>query len=506
MAHAASHPRLWSADPSASFARVARQLDIYGSMQATTTNLSTGVFLTAYALALGATPLTIAVLVALPLAARLSQLFTSAHIERAGHWPRTALISAAVARLLLLAAAVLPLVVSDGPTAARALVGVIALASVAASFFDLALLTWMAELVPAAVRGRFLGTRNRVSGLAGQVTALMAAVVLQQFDRGTGQSPFVFAMLFAFAGVLGLIALPVLASVPPPRRSQSRVDVPRVSEVLLTPLRDDNFRVFLWFAVVWHIALGMSSPFLIVFMLEDLRLSLLTVTALSALTSITGAATMQYWGRLGDHFGAKTVVRAGTYLITIPMLLWLVVTPERTWPIAIIHFLSGLGWGAYNTNVNPLALKIAPAVRGPSYVAALGAVAGVAEAIGPILGGLIIAAARGWSTSALMPYYLVVVMAFILRAAATFVPGHVHEPGGVAVARMVRTMGRVRSMSVEATFAPLFVHVYGHIARIADFIAREPALAKRTPPVDGAGYGPERLNSTTPAVRIRRTS
>jgi MFS family permease len=480
MARHISPARLWSADPTASFPRVARQLDIYGSMQATTTNLSSGVFLMAYALALDATPLTIAVLAAVPLAARFSQLFTSAHIERAGHWPRTALISAATARLLLLAAAMVPVVVTDGPAAARVLVGVIALSSFAASFFDLALLTWMAELVPPAVRGRFLGRRNRVSGLVGQVTALIAALILQQFSGGTEQSPFLFAVLFAVAGMLGIAALPVLASVPPPRRTQSRVDVPRVSHVLLTPLRDENFRAFLGFAVVWHIALGLSAPFLIVFMLEDLRLSVLAVTALSALTSITGAATMQHWGRLGDHFGAKTVVRAGTYLITLPMLLWLVVTPERTWPIVLIQFLSGLGWGAYNTNVNPLALKIAPGASGPAYVASLGAVAGMAEAIGPIAGGLVISAVRGWSASTLHPYYVIVVIAFVLRAAATFVPGHVHEPGGVAVARMVRTMARVRSMNVEHTFAPLFMHVYGHIARAADLIAREPALAKRT--------------------------
>jgi MFS family permease len=471
---------LWSADPSASSRSVARHLDIYGSMQATATNLSSGVFLTAYALALRASPLIIAVLAAVPLAARVSQLFTSAHIERAGHWPRTALLSAALARVLLLAAAMVPLILGDGPTAARALVLVIALSSLAASFFDLALLTWMAELVPPAIRGRFLGTRNRVSGLAGQVTALLAAIVLQQFSDGAQPSSLVFAVLFGVAGVLGLVALPVLARVPPPRRSQSRIDVPPLRAVLLTPVRDQNFRVFLSFAVVWHIALGMSAPFLIVFMLRDLRLSLFAVTALSALTPIVGAATMQYWGRLGDHFGAKTVVRAGTYLITVPMLLWLIVTPDRTWPIVIIHFLSGLGWGAYNTNVNPLALKIAPGSRGPSYVAALGAVAGVAEATGPIVGGLIISAVREWSTSPLLPYYIIVMIAFVLRAAATFVPGHVHEPGGVAVARMVRTMARVRSMSVQDAFAPLFTHFYSHVARLADFIAREPALAKRT--------------------------
>jgi MFS family permease len=249
--------------------------------------------------------------------------------------------------------------------------------------------------------------------------------------------------------------------------------------MLITPLRDENFRIFMSFAVLWHVALGVSGPFLLVFMLEELQLSLLAVTALTSLTSIVAAGTMTYWGKLGDHFGAKTVLRAGTYLIMLPTILWIVVTPGRTWPILVIQLVSGLGWGAYNTNVNNLVLKLAPESRGPSYVASLGAVAGIAEAVGPLVGGVILASARSWTPSTLLPYYVVVLIAFVLRAVATFVPGHVHEPGGVGVGRMVRTMGRFRSMNVEEAFSPLFTHVYTHVARLADFIAREPALARR---------------------------
>jgi MFS family permease len=470
--------RLWTADPGASIAGTARQLDIYAALQATMTSLTGGVFLTAYALALGADPLVIAVLAAVPLAAKVSQVFTSSHIERAGHWPRTALVCGAIGRVLLLATAAIPFLF-DIPRAAMVLVAIIALASFAASFFDLALLTWMAELVPPGVRGRFLGARNRTSGLAGQVTALAAALVVQQIAGGTTQSPTVFAALFAVGAVIGLMALPVLARVPPPRRIHSRVELPRLHQMLMTPIRDDNFRVLLSFAVLWHIALGLSAPFLIVLMLEDLGLSLVTVTALTALTSIVAAGTMTYWGRLGDHFGTKTVLRAGTYLITVPTVLWLVVTPERTWPIVAIQIMTGLGWGAYNTNVNNLALKLAPERRGPSYVASLGAIAGISEAIGPLAGGVIIATVAASTASTLLPYYVVVLIAFVLRAIATVVPGYAHEPGGVPVGRMVRTMGRVRSMNVEETFAPLFTHLYTHVARVADFVAREPALARR---------------------------
>lgn len=472
-------PQLWSADRTVTPERVARQLDVYGTMQATMTQLAGGVFLTAYALSLGADPFAIAMLAALPLAAKLSQLFTSAHIERAGHWPRTALVCGAISRLLLVVAAAIPFVGGTGPQAAQALVLVVALSAFAASFFDLALLTWMAELVPPNMRGSFLGTRNRISGIAGQITALAAAVAIERITRRAGQSPIVFAMLFAIAGAIGLAALPILARVPPPRRAQSRVQTPSLRRMLVTPLRDTNFRTFLEFAVVWHVALGMSGPFLIVFMLEELKLSLLEVTILSAITSTAGAASMSYWGRLGDHFGTKTVVRVGAYLITAPTIVWLLVTPDRTWPIVVIQLVTGLGWGAYNTNVNNFVLKIAPENRGPSYVATLGAVAGSAEAVGPILGGIILSTMRSWTGSSLMPYYILVLLSFTLRAIATVVPGYVHEPGGVAVGHMVRTMGRLRAMNVEEAFSPLFTHVYTHVARVADFIAREPALARR---------------------------
>jgi MFS family permease len=250
--------------------------------------------------------------------------------------------------------------------------------------------------------------------------------------------------------------------------------------MLVTPLRDTNFRTFLGFAVVWHVALGLSAPFLIVFMLEGLGLSLLQVTVLTALTAMVGALTMAYWGRLGDHFGTKTVLRVGTYLISLATLLWFFVTPGLTWVLVPIHVIGGFGWGAYNTNVNNMVLKIAPEGRGPSYIATLSAVAGSAEAVGPLIGSVIITSVRGWTGESLWPYYVVALIAFALRAISTVIPGHVHEAGGVAVGRMVRTMARLRSMSVEETFSPIFTHVYTHVARIADFIAREPAVARRT--------------------------
>ena len=69
----------------------------------------------------------------------------------------------------------------------------------------------------------------------------------------------------------------------------------------------------------------------------------------------------------------------------------------------------------------------------------------------------------------------------MLRAVATALPGYVHEPGGVPVGRMMRVMARFRSMNTAEPFEPIFSYTYTHVARIADFIARERPVAPVAP-------------------------
>jgi MFS family permease len=467
---------VWSEDQRESRAAIGRRLDIYGSFQAVMGQFTGGVFLTGYALALHADAPLIGLLAALPLGVKLTQLYTSWHIERAGHWRALAIRSAVVSRILFVAAAMIPFVLPANVGQAWALVVVIGLSSFAGSIFDLAFLTWLAELIPASVRGAFLGERSRVTGLVGQGVALLAAFGLDRW-RSSQSGPGGFSLLFLLAAVIGLSGLLYLRRVPTPRRSHSRVIEEPVTKSLMVPARDRNFRWLLVFIALWHFSIGLVGPFVTVLMLRELALPFVVVTAFSVLTNVIMSLAQSYWGRLGDHFGSKTALRAGTYLISSTMLVWLAVAPGRIWPIILVQLLSGFGWAAYHANLNNLVLKLAPAGRRPSYIASLGAISGVAEATGPIVGGLILAGAKLSGVHALAPYYILFVVSFVLRALATALPGYVHEPGGVPVGRMVRVMARFRSMNMMDPLEPMFTYAYTHVARIADYIARERPLA-----------------------------
>jgi len=467
---------VWSEDQRETRAAIGRRLDIYGSFQAVMGQFTGGVFLTGYALALHADAPLIGLLAALPLGVKLTQLYTSWHIERAGHWRALAMRSAVISRILFVAAAMIPFILPPNVGQAWALVVVIGVSSFAGSIFDLAFLTWMAELIPASVRGAFLGERSRVTGLVGQGVALLAAFGLDRW-RSSQSGPGGFSLLFVLAAAIGLSGLLFLRRVPVPRRAHSRVESEPVIRSLTVPARDRNFRWLLAFIALWHFAIGLVGPFVTVLMLRELALPFVVVTAFSVLTNVIMSLAQSYWGRLGDHFGSKTALRAGTYMVASTMLIWLAVTPERIWPIVVVQVLSGFGWAAYHANLNNLVLKLAPVGRRPSYIASLGAVSGVAEAAGPIVGGVILAGARSLGVHALAPYYIIFVVSFVLRALATALPGYVHEPGGVPVGRMMRVMARFRSMNTAEPLEPIFSYAYTHFARIADFIARERPIA-----------------------------
>jgi MFS family permease len=463
-----------------------------GACEAVFGQLTGGAFLTGYALALGATPAAIGVLAALPLGVKLSQLYTSWRVERHGDWKGSGLHSAAIGRMVLFGAALAPFAPLSNPARLFVLMVAVALSVLAGSIYELAFLTWMAELVPPTVRGAFFARRNRVMGTVGLVASLAAAFALDRWReaRGAGAAHDVrpFGVLFAIGTLFGLAGLLFLRCVPAPRRAESRTTGPTLRQALAGPIRDDNFRPLATFGIAWGFGIGLVAPFFTVVMLQELRMSFLAVTVLAALSTLAATASATYWGRLADHFGAKTVLRASTYLLTLSPLFWLLVNETRLWLLVPVHLFSGLAGSAFDNAVNTLVLKVAPPETRPSYLANFGAAYASSQAVAPIAGGLIATALTLHppihASARLFPYYVLFFVAAAIRALATPLLGRIREQEGATVGHLVRVMGRYRRMSSPLPLDPVFKSGYTHLARLADYIARErPGYARGAPGV-----------------------
>jgi len=341
--------------------------------------------LTAWALYLGASPFTIGLLVALPLAAQVLQV--------PGAWltltfgPKAVAIAAiGASRLLWLPMVALPFVGLPTETALHVLVGVVALAAVFGVIGNNAWTAWIGELVPGAIRGRFFSRRTVYISIASTVASLGAAGALDGLGARGWVGP-TLGGLAAIACIAGLLSLYLLHRQHDPARAHApeRPDW----RVLIRVARAPQAWPFLRYLMAWNSAVALSASFFSLHMLVNLQ----TGFALAALHGV-GVATVRIisaplWGRAVDRLGARPVLVLCSFGIASVPAIWLFVTPAFLWPLALEAALAGALWGGHGIAAMDLTVKLSPGPERPFYLAMFAAASGLGFAVAAALAGLV---------------------------------------------------------------------------------------------------------------------
>ncbi|MBI5833770.1 MAG: MFS transporter [Armatimonadetes bacterium] len=246
--------------------------------------------------------------------------------------------------------------------------------------------TWLADLVPQELRGRFVARQQSIMAAVGLVATLATGWYVDQYDKGH-QIP-AFQLLFYLAVAAALASVWVWSRVPEPpmNRSGGRVG----PAMLLLPLRHHNFRNLTLFLAARTSAMMMAAPFFAVYMLEHLHISYQRIALYSMAVTISQIASNPFWGYLADKFGYKPLLRISTFGIALIPIPWFFTTPTNYHLIIpVVQMWGGLmGAGVILSQYN-LMLKIAPAEHKEVYIGVHTAVVNLAVGLGSILGGLV---------------------------------------------------------------------------------------------------------------------
>jgi len=289
----------------------------------------TGAALTQFAKQLGVTMIGFGVLAALPFAGCMFQLPVSYIIERYGHRKKLFIWLGIVHRALWLLVAAIPWLLP--PTSrARGMIVVIAFSWSVGQMIGPAWVSWMADLVPERIRGRYFSRRSQVGQVVGLVTTLLIGLAL---DHATARGPE--ALLKTAAGSLAAAALfgivDFLFFLPvaePVRRAPDR----NVSwrHLLLPPLADKNFRWFLGYTALLTFSIGYINQFIWLYVLDVAGMS---NTAANAMLVLAPLATFMFmypvWGRLIDRLGRKPVLIVCTVLFVQGAVSWVFISREH---------------------------------------------------------------------------------------------------------------------------------------------------------------------------------
>ena len=314
-------------------------------------------------------------------------------IERTGRVKRNFLVFVTTGRLLWLAVAAIalwmPIHLGAFTRPQVFFCGLLAFASTGLmNFGGAGWATWMSDVVPTNVAGKFFGIRYQLGLFTMMLTGVGAAALIDRCQ----QTGWVYGVIFGLAACMGatdiLLFLPV-REVPRPVEAVS----PSLGEILLTPWRSSSFRSFALYTAAAWIAYMMMGPLIARFCLDQPRMRGLgmNVSTMNLLVYILPQVGMALvapcWGRAIDRFGPKPVLALSSLCAALIPLGWTVMHPALRWFIPLLVLLGGLTWPGIDQTILYWQIKGFPAERHTAYNATFLTVYGFAMMVGTAFGG-----------------------------------------------------------------------------------------------------------------------
>ncbi|MBN1232847.1 MAG: MFS transporter [Candidatus Coatesbacteria bacterium] len=370
-------------------------------------------FVTGFALFLGAEGYILGILTASAPLAQFFQVFAALKTRDLSSRKNYVLSRALISRLFPILWMVLPFIFSRNTSLIIFLV-IYSISNLYQNLATNAWFGWISDLIPKKFRGRFFGIRNRYLSLAGLLIGYIGASFMDLFRKN--YSPLLdflykagfkypqklhitlsrnygelwgFALIFLMGGIMGIISWYILRKQPEPRRHLPKAGMSSF-EYFAFPFRDANFRRLLYFSIWWFFTALVASPFWMPFMLNTLKFTFLEIQVYGTIATISSILSLKFWGKLIDKFGNKPVMAIAIVMGMINPLYWVIVTPKTFWLIYFEAISSGIMWSAAGLVSTNIILSIAPVKEKDMYIAVMSAALGVAGAISAILSGFML--------------------------------------------------------------------------------------------------------------------
>ncbi len=268
------------------------------------------------------------------------------------------------------------------------------------SLAAVALWSWLGDLVPRPIRGRYFARRQIF-----QLVCITVAVPLSGWfiDHWKASHPETAAQLVGYAAVIGCSALLLLLSlVPlalaPEVASRRRLIAPQPSELSQPAWRARPYFWLLAFTVGFSVANGFTQAAQNRYPREILHMGLFELTLMVTVMRIGQTLLTAWLGPLSDHRGNRPILIVCQLVVASGLLFYALAGPSAP------HWLWGawlvwIAFAGHNLCQNNLLLKLVPAHRNTFPIAAQQALSAVGFALSALAGGWLLDQLRAWTAS-----------------------------------------------------------------------------------------------------------
>ncbi len=258
---------------------------------------------------------------------------------------------------------------------------------IVASFPGPAWFSWTGDLVPNERRGDYFANRNKIVGIVSMTVTLIAAFFLD-YSEGSGFLLLGFIVLFLIAASGRFVSGYYFTKHYEPNAEFNREGYFTLLQ-FIKKAPFNNFGTFVIFVALINMATNFAAPFFAVYMLKELGFNYFWFIVVGISGTLFTIIAMPMWGKVGDAYGNRTLLKIGSFLIVLPPFLWLFVDK----PLEIIFSVSvfgGFGWAAFNLAASNFIYDAVTPQRRAICVAYHTVFSGIGVFVGALLGGLFV--------------------------------------------------------------------------------------------------------------------
>ncbi len=215
----------------------------------------------------------------------------------------------------------------------------------ATSFGGPGWLSWMNDLVPQKLRGKFWGFRNTVLG-AVQFASISIAGLSLYFAKKAGHELTAFLVLFTLAFISRVSNFFPLSKQYEPELKLPTREKEFHFKIFLTKLFSTNFGRFTVFIILISFAANLVGPFISVFIIQSLGFNYIQFTVILMTASIFSFVFMTYWGPLSDKYGNYRILYITAISMPLLALGWAFI--KNFYLLILLQTFSGFLWAGFN--------------------------------------------------------------------------------------------------------------------------------------------------------------
>lgn len=357
----------------------------------TMTVLTSGAFLTALSLLLGASNLQIGLIAALPAFSNISQLLTIWLVKRYNNRRAISVLFSILARFPILVIGVIALFFPNS-ISIQFIILFLFFNFFFASMAGLSWNAWMKDLIPEKIMGTYFSRRSGYMQILNVCMSLIIALGIDYIKHHYPEFELdTYGSMFVLAGAVGLLGVFLLSRIPEPK---SFLGDENVFKLFILPLKDNNFLRLLIFNSFWVFSLSIATPFFTVFLLRHMNYSISYIITLTIVSQLCSIATIRSWGIFADRYSNKTILSicAPIYIICIGAWSFVGIYTSFYSNFALlvaIYALMGAATAGINLSLTNIGLKLAPRKEAIAYLSVKNTITAIFSFVGPLIGGLL---------------------------------------------------------------------------------------------------------------------